>query len=152
MPAVPKPPPAQSPFWKLWEAGTRVNIALFRLTNGRVGATMGKAPVLLLHHVGARSGRHRVSPLIYLEDGERLVIVGSKGGTDTHPAWYHNLRANPETEVELARRGRRAVRARVATADEREQLWPRLDALHPPYRQYRGYTDREIPLVVLEPR
>jgi deazaflavin-dependent oxidoreductase (nitroreductase family) len=149
---VPKPPPPDSRFWKVWEAFTRVNVGLFRLTGGRVGGRMGKAPILLLHHVGARSGTPRVSPLIYLPDGGDIIIVASKGGVDRHPAWLHNLRAHPDTVVELPREGRRAVRAREASAEEREALWPRLDAIYPPYRSYRSYTERVIPIAVLEPR
>jgi deazaflavin-dependent oxidoreductase (nitroreductase family) len=152
---VPKPPPLDSPFWKLWEGLTRVNIALFRATRGRVGAKMPgfDAPILLLHHVGAKSGTHRVSPLIYLPDGRDLVLVASKGGVDKHPAWFHNLKANPETEVEVPReRGRRRVRARVVGDEERERLWPRLVEIYKPYAQYQTFTERKIPLVVLEPR
>ncbi|HEU4658458.1 MAG TPA: nitroreductase family deazaflavin-dependent oxidoreductase [Capillimicrobium sp.] len=149
---MPKPPPVESPFWKAWEVFTRVNVALFRASNGRIGGRIGKAPILLLHHLGARSGTHRVSPLIYLPDGDDVVIVASKGGVDRHPAWLHNLRAHPDTEVELPREGRRAVRAREATDEERERLWPRLVEIYPPYESYQGYTERRIPLVVLEPR
>jgi deazaflavin-dependent oxidoreductase (nitroreductase family) len=149
---MPKPPPADSRFWKLFGVATKANTALFRATNGRVGGRIGKAPVLLLHHTGAKSGTRRVTPLIYLTDGENLVVVASKGGVDKHPAWLHNLRAHPETEVELPRQGRRAVRAREAGDEERERLWPLLDRVYPPYRDYRSYTERVIPLVVLEPR
>ncbi|HEX2085620.1 MAG TPA: nitroreductase family deazaflavin-dependent oxidoreductase [Solirubrobacteraceae bacterium] len=149
---MPKPPPAGSPFWKLWEVGTRGNIALFRLTRGRLGSKMPGhgSPILLLHHVGARSGKRRVSPLIYVPDGDDLVIVASKGGLDRHPAWFHNLRAHPETEVELPREGRRRVRARVASDEERERLWPRAVEVYKPYAEYQTYTERTIPLVVLE--
>lgn len=149
---MPKPPPAGSPFWKAWEVFTRLNIAFFRATKGRLGGRIGKAPILLLHHVGAKSGTLRVSPLIYLPDGDDVVIVASKGGVDRHPAWLHNLRAHPETEVELPREGRRAVRAREAGEDERARLWPRLVAIYKPYADYQTYTERRIPLVVLEPR
>ncbi len=149
---MPKPPPPSSPFWKAWEALTRVNIALFRASGGRVGAKMPGygSPILLLHHVGAKSGRRRVSPLIYFPDGDDLVIVASKGGVDRHPAWFHNLRANPETDVEVPHQGRRRVRARVAAADERERLWPSAVAVYKPYAEYQTYTERQIPLVVLE--
>jgi deazaflavin-dependent oxidoreductase (nitroreductase family) len=150
--SMPKPPPVSSPFWKLWEGFTRVNVGLFRATNGRVGGRVGKAPILLLHHVGAKSGTRRVSPLIYLPDGDDAVIVASKGGVERHPAWFHNLRANPDIEVELPREGRRAVRARVADDDERARLWPRLVGIYGPYETYQSYTTRKIPLVVLEPR
>jgi F420H(2)-dependent quinone reductase len=132
---------------------TRAHLLAYRVTGGLgpIGR-IGGAPFLLLHHVGARSGEERVSPLIYLEDRDRLVIVASKGGTDRHPAWLHNLRAYPSTTVEVGRE-RRSVRAREATSAERENLWPRLDAIYPPYADYRRRAaPRRIPLVILEPR
>ena len=151
MARMPKPPPPSSPFWKAWEALTRVNIALFRLSGGRVGAKMPGfgSPILLLHHVGAKSGRRRVSPLIYVPDGDDLVVVASKGGVDRHPAWFHNLRAHPETEVELPREGRRRVRARVAEGAERERLWKLMNEVWPDYERYQTKTDRQIPVIVL---
>ena len=148
---MPKPPPPDSPFWKLWEGMTRVNIALFRATGGRLGGSIGKARILLLHHTGRRSGQDRVSPLIYLQDGANVVVVASKGGVDKHPAWFHNLVAMESTEVELPGRERRRVRPRVAEGEERERLWPRLVGIYRPYESYATYTDRQIPVVVLEP-
>ena len=150
---MPKPPPPSSKFWRAWEALTRVNIVAFRATKGRIGGQLGKAPILLLHHTGARSGTQRVSPLIYLPDGDDVVVVASKGGVDQHPAWLHNLRAHPDTEVELPGGGGRVpVRAREASDAERETLWPRLEAIYKPYRDYQRYTTRRISLVVLERR
>jgi F420H(2)-dependent quinone reductase len=148
---MPKPPPPDSPFWKAWEGLTRVNIALFRATGGRVGGAIGKARILLLHHVGRRSGKERVAPLIFLEDGPNVVVVASKGGVDRHPAWFHNVMAMGETEVELPGRERRRVRARVAEGEERARLWPRLVGIYKPYDSYQTYTTRTIPVVVLEP-
>ena len=103
--------------------------------------------------MGRRSGKARVSPVLYLEDGDRLVIVASKGGTDKNPAWYHNLIAAPDTEVEIGRE-RRRVRARRATEEERSALWPRLSAMYPQYDDYQrqAQTDRVIPVIVLEPQ
>ena len=148
---MPKPPPPESPFWKLFGAATRVNVAVFKASGGRVGGKLGKAKVLLLHHAGRKSGKQRVTPLIFLEDGERAVIVASKGGVDKHPAWFHNLMAMDEAKAELPRRGSITVRPRVAEGEEREHLWDRLVAIYPPYRDYATYTDRQIPVVVLEP-
>ncbi len=108
------------------------------------------APILLLHHVGAKSGKKRVSPLIYVPVGDDVMIVASKGGVDKHPAWYHNLRANPETEVEVPREGKRRVRARVVTGEERERLWEKAVAVYKPYAEYQTYTERQIPVVLLE--
>jgi deazaflavin-dependent oxidoreductase (nitroreductase family) len=126
---------------------------VYRATGGRVGHTgPGLPKMLLLDHVGAKSGRRRTSPLLYFRDGEDVVIVASKGGFPQHPAWYHNLMANPDTTVQI-KSEKLKVRARRATPEEHERLWP--VALE----QYRGYADyqarskgREIPLVILEPR
>jgi deazaflavin-dependent oxidoreductase (nitroreductase family) len=146
---MPKPPPADSPFWKAFEVVTSINTKLFRLTNGRIGGSFGKAKILLLHHVGAKSGKERVSPLLYLADGDRLVIVASKGGTNKNPAWFYNLMANPDTLVELARE-KRKVHARKANDEERAELWPRLVDMYKSYADYQTYTDRQIPLVILD--
>ena len=145
-----KPPRASSPYWKLINLAARVNVAVYRLTGGRLGGRVGRAPVLLLHHVGRRSGRARVSPLLYLDDADRLVIVASKGGTDHHPAWFLNLMANPATTVEVGRARRRA-RARQAVGEERERLWQRLVGMYPAYATYQSHTNRLIPVIVLEP-
>jgi len=148
---MPKAPPSASPFWKAWELFTRVNLVVYRSTGGRVGGRYRNAPILLLHHVGRATGKARVSPLIYLDDGDRLVIVASKGGTDTNPAWFHNLMGAPDTEVEVGR-DRRRVHARRASQEERDALWPRLVEMYPDYANYQRQTDRVIPVVVLEPR
>ena len=108
-------------------------------------------PVLLLHHVGRRSGEARVTPLLYLRDGDDLVIVGSMGGTPKHPAWFHNVCAQPETEVEVGRE-HRAVTAHVADAEQRTRLWPRLVEHYPAFDTYQARTEREIPVVILSPQ
>jgi deazaflavin-dependent oxidoreductase (nitroreductase family) len=126
---------------------------LYRWTGGRLGHSIpgvgGK--MLLLDHVGAKSGAKRTSPLLYVEDGEDLVVIASKGGFPQHPAWYHNLKANPDTTVQVGSE-RRPVHARVATAEERDRLWAKAVEAYHGYEDYRARTDREIPLVVLEPR
>ena len=106
----------------------------------------------LLDHVGAKSGVRRTSPLLYVRDGEDVVLIASKGGFPKHPAWFHNLKANPETTVQVG--GERIpVRARVATAAERERLWPLAEEAWPGYRTYQKRSQgREIPIVILEPR
>jgi deazaflavin-dependent oxidoreductase (nitroreductase family) len=147
---MPKPPPSTSKIWKLVNVGTGLNVHLYRLSGGRIGGRMQKAKVLLLHHVGRKSGRTRVTPLLFLPDDERLVVVASKGGTDKNPAWFHNLMAAPETTVEVGRDTRR-VRARRASDEERAALWPRLVEIYKPYESYQGYTERQIPVVVLDP-
>jgi deazaflavin-dependent oxidoreductase (nitroreductase family) len=147
-----KAPPSSSPFWKAWEVFTRFNILLYRATGGRVGGRYGKAPILLLHHFGARSGVERVAPLLYLPDGDAMVIVASKGGTDRHPAWYHNLVAHPDVSAEVGR-DRRLVRARVLRGEEREKMWGRVVEIYRHYEEYQRHAgDRQIPLVRLEPR
>jgi deazaflavin-dependent oxidoreductase (nitroreductase family) len=150
----------QEPFYlryadQLWPVTNRLAGAhayLYRKTGGRLGAKVpgGRGRMLLLDHVGAKSGTLRTSPLLYIPDGENLVMVASKGGFPKNPAWFHNLRANPETYVQVDGE-RRRVRARVATAEERPRLWDLAVAVWPGYEDYRRRTDREIPLVVLEP-
>ena len=124
----------------------------YRTTNGLVGHRLPGLPrMLLLDHEGARTGKRRTSPLVYLEDGDDIVIVASKGGAPRNPAWFHNLRANPETTIQVGSE-KRAVRARVASAQERRRLWPKVVETYGGYAEYQARTEREIPLVVLEPR
>lgn len=129
---------------------TTVNVILYRATGGRLGGKLVGAPVLLLDHVGRKSGTRRTTPLLYLADGDDLVIVGSRGGSDATPAWWLNLQASPSTTVQVGRESRRVV-AREATADERTRLWPRLSAMYPDYDVYQSRTEREIPVIVLAP-
>ena len=108
--------------------------------------------MLLLDHVGARSGTKRTCPLLYIEDGENVVIIASKGGYPKHPAWYHNLMANPDTTVQV-RSEHRVVHARLADAGERERLWPEAVKVWSGYDDYQERSKgREIPMVILEPR
>lgn len=134
--------------------------AVYRATGGLIGHRVpGALPTLLLDHVGAKSGTKRTSPLSYLADRvptpdgpvERYVLVASKGGYPQHPAWFHNLKAHPETTVQIRRR-RIDVRARVASDEERAELWPRVVAGYSGYAGYQERTERTIPLVILEPR
>ncbi len=112
----------------------------------------GLPQMLLLDHVGAKSGVKRTMPLAYASDGEDLVLVASKGGHPKNPAWFHNLKANPDTTVQVGRREAAACTPGVAAPEEREHLWAKADAEWPDFKTYRARTDREIPLVVLEPR
>jgi F420H(2)-dependent quinone reductase len=146
-----KPPKPGSPGFKAFQALTALNTVLYRATGGRLGGSFDKAPALLLHHTGAKSGQARVAPLLYLPDGDDLVVVASYGGAPRNPAWFHNLKANPDTTVEVGRE-RIGVRAHVASADERTRLWPMLVELYPAYATYQARTEREIPLVVLRRR
>jgi deazaflavin-dependent oxidoreductase (nitroreductase family) len=125
---------------------------IYRATNGLIGHRIpGFPPMLLLDHVGARSGRPRTSPLAYVRDGDAYVVIASKGGNPRNPGWFHNLRANPDTTIQVGSR-RLAVRARVATPEERERLWPRAVDVWGPYESYQRRTRRQIPLVILEAR
>ncbi len=125
---------------------------VYRLSNGLIGHRFpGAPPMLLLDEVGARSGVKRTSPLVYGRDGENLVLVASKGGYPKNPAWFHNLRANPDTTVQVGSR-KLQVHARVAEGEERTRLWSLMVGVYAGYEAYRKRTEREIPLVVLEPR
>ena len=110
----------------------------------------GPVPTLLLTTTGRKSGEERVQPLIYGEHGDAVVVIASKGGAPSHPAWYLNLRAHPEVGVQVARRKFRA-RARDASGEERAALWKQLTGIYPPYDDYQARTEREIPVVVLDP-
>jgi deazaflavin-dependent oxidoreductase (nitroreductase family) len=125
-----------------------VHVRLYRLTKGKVGGRVGKAPVLLLTVAGRKSGKRRTTPLLYGRSGDDLVVIASLGGAPKHPAWYLNLR-DAEAEVELGHEHRR-VRARDAGGEERERLWARMVELYPSYESYRQKTSRRIPVVVLE--
>jgi deazaflavin-dependent oxidoreductase (nitroreductase family) len=139
--------------WPLLRRLTGLHVRAYQLTGGRIGHRIpGAAPMLLLEHVGARSGAQRTTPLLYVEDGPNVVIIASKGGHPRHPAWYHNLRAHPDTTVQIGSE-RRPVHARVAEDPaERERLWARAVEAYGGYRDYQARTARAIPLVVLEPR
>jgi deazaflavin-dependent oxidoreductase (nitroreductase family) len=137
----------------------RAQVRVFKLTNGRVGSKWRigagfrkPVPTLLLDHVGRKSGTTFTTPLLYLEDGPNLVIVASQGGLPKNPQWYPNLVAHPDTTVRVRKEGVRRVRARTADADERAELWPRLVELYADFAKYAKWTDREIPIVLLEPR
>jgi deazaflavin-dependent oxidoreductase (nitroreductase family) len=106
--------------------------------------------VVLVESVGRKSGKRRTHPLLCGEDGDNLVLIASKGGTDRHPAWYHNLMASPETTAWWKGEKRR-VRAREATGGERDRLWRMMAQAYPDYEGYQRRTDRQIPVVVLEP-
>jgi deazaflavin-dependent oxidoreductase (nitroreductase family) len=137
-------------------AATRVmsfaNKVVFAASGGRLGAKFLRgAPVCLVTTQGARTGRWRTTPLIYLADGERVVLVASKGGMSHHPAWYHNLSRHPECRVQVGRRVRE-MSARRASDAEKTQLWPRLLAIYPDYADYQARTERNIPVMILSPR
>ena len=136
--------------WKVFNRLTDLHVHAYRLSGGRIGAKMPRAKgrMLLLDHVGARSGKHRTIPLLYVTDGDDLVIVASKGGSHKHPSWFHNLMANPETTVQVDSEKRDVV-AREAKDKERKRLWPMVVDAWSDYDSYQERTERKIPLVVL---
>jgi len=159
LPTKPKPDGLDAPIVrKIISTMSRLNVLVYRLTGGLLGSSwrIGAAfpwgvPVLLLTTTGRKSGRRRVAPLIYIEDDERIIIVGSQGGLPKDPLWYRNLQADPQCDVQIGMR-RRAMTAQTADADERAALWPRLVAHYADFDNYQAWTDREIPVIVLQPR
>jgi deazaflavin-dependent oxidoreductase (nitroreductase family) len=121
----------------------------FRANGGRVGGMFQGSPMLILTTVGRKSGRENVSPLVYLPDGDRYVVFGSKAGADTHPAWYYNLLANPRVKVEVGAESFEAD-ARVTDGEERQRLFDAQVARFPAFAQYQEKTARRIPVIVLE--
>jgi deazaflavin-dependent oxidoreductase (nitroreductase family) len=137
---------------------SRAHALAYRVSRGRfggnlrVGAGFRKpAPTLLLEHQGRKSGKRFTTPVIYMNDGRDVIVVASAAGRDENPQWYRNLMANPDTHVIIGD-GRRAVRAHRADVDERARLWPRLVDTYADFDSYQTWTEREIPVVVLEPR
>ena len=128
----------------------RLHVPVYRITHGWIGGRVGRAKVLLLHHTGRKSGKDRVSPLLYIEDGDDMVVVGSKGGSHKHPMWWLNLRDMDETVVEIGGEKRR-VKVREASPEERSRLWPELVKVWPDYANYQKRTERQIPLGILTP-
>jgi len=121
------------------------------VTKGRVGGRVGQAPVLVLHTVGAHSGKPRAVPLLYLADGDGYDVIASNGGAAEHPGWYHNLRTRPDADVTVADRVI-PVRAEVLEGEARVRAWQGLVALYKSYDKYQLKTSRVIPVVRLRPR
>ena len=120
----------------------------FRANDGKVKAFEGR-PLLLLHHKGAKTGTERVNPLVYLPVGDDFAVFGSKAGAPTNPDWYHNLRANPDAEVEVGAETI-PVRARIAEGDERDRIWEEQKRVNSNFADYEQKTTRSIPVVILE--
>lgn len=128
----------------------RAHIAVYRRTNGRLGAKLLWFPTALLTTTGRKSGQPRTTATLYVRDGPKLVLPASFGGRNADPMWYRNLRANPLVLVQV-RNEHLAMTARDATDEERRRYWPVLIRMYPPYKNYRDAADRVIPLVVCEP-
>lgn len=154
----PRPKGMDKPYvGKIIKTMSKANVAAYRWTGGLLGSKwrVGSAfpwgvPVLLLTTIGRKSGQPRTTPLLFIEDGGDVIVVASQGGLPKDPLWYKNLVANPECEVQIKRR-KMKMRARTASPEERERLWPRLVALYPDFASYATWTDRVIPVVICEP-
>ena len=120
----------------------------FRANGGKVGGPFAGASMILIHHVGARTGTRRVTPLVYFQDGDDIVIVASKAGAPTHPDWYHNVIKNPRIDVEVGT-DTFAVDVHELDPQERARVWPAVVAANPGFGEYQQKTDRLIPLLRL---
>lgn len=151
-------PTRQRPGWMDWVFRSGVerrlqdlNTWAYRRTGGKIGGRLAGAPVCLLTTIGRKSSQARTLPLLFLADGETVVLVASRGGTDTAPLWYRNLCANPDIEIQIGP-SVRPMRARTATDDEKAYYWPKLVANYRGYAAYQTWTDRVIPVVICTPR
>jgi deazaflavin-dependent oxidoreductase (nitroreductase family) len=134
------------------KAMNTVHRAVLKASGGRLGWQAARMPVIELTTTGRKSGAvHTVMLTSPIQEGSALVVVASRGGDDAHPAWFLNLQSNPRVQVSLQGRAKAPMRARVANPEERAELWPRITADHKNYAGYQTKTDREIPLVILEP-
>jgi deazaflavin-dependent oxidoreductase (nitroreductase family) len=131
---------------------SRLNKIFYRLSGGRLfGRWMRGGAIGILGHRGRKSGQLFASPLVYLPDGNRVIVIASKGGMSKHPLWYLNLCANPDCEFEIGAT-KRPYRARTASPEEKRSYWPRILAMNPDFDGYQARTTRDIPVVILEPR
>jgi F420H(2)-dependent quinone reductase len=150
----PKPPPRylNTPllgFFLKWLG--RLNTFMYRRGDGEgLGGTFQKIPVALLTTTGRKTGQHRVSPLYFLRDNDRVIVAASRVGSDRNPMWYLNLKANPKVSVQIKKEVL-DLNARDATDEERAKYWPQLVKIYPSYEDYQSWTDRTIPIIVCEP-
>jgi deazaflavin-dependent oxidoreductase (nitroreductase family) len=135
----------------LFKLFMQLQIFIFRRTQGRLMASMRGMPVLLLNTVGRKTGKPRTTPLMYIRDGDDYVITASNGGADKHPAWFYNLEASPQVEIEVPGK-RLPVLASKATPAEHDRLWAQLVTRAPSFDGYQKGTTRPIPMIVLRPR
>jgi len=131
-----------------WNTGV---IAEFRKNRGKVGGNFEGAPLLLINHTGARTGKSRTNPVMYLKDGHRYLVFASKGGADTNPDWYHNLKAHPDVKIEVGNETVE-VRADELTGTERDRLYKKQASLYPQFAQYQEKTKRIIPVIAFIPK
>jgi len=142
---------------RILRAMSQANVFVYRATGGRIGGKwrVGSAfprgvPVCLVTTTGRRTGRPRTLPLLFLPDGDRVILVASQGGLPKNPLWYLNIKANPDVTVQVGKRERK-MRARTASPQERAELWPKLVAMYADFDSYQARTEREIPVVICEP-
>ena len=140
---------AAPPRWIL-KIVTRTHVLLNRMSAGRLGNTISGDEVCFVDMAGARSGRKRTIPLMYIPHGERVLLVASLGGAPKNPVWYHNIVRNPDVDVSY-RGDRKKFRARLATSEEKPALWPICYRAYAPYEAYRKRTTRDIPIFVCDP-
>jgi len=134
------------------KSGTKFHQALFDVTQGRLAGRAGGMPVVKLTTTGRKSGKKRDTMLTSpLQDGDNVVLIASYGGDDRHPAWYLNLRDTPEVQATMTGSSR-PMRARTATEAEKAEMWPKIVSAYKGYADYQKKTDRDIPVVILEPR
>lgn len=126
-------------------------IAEFRANDGKVGGIFEGMPLVLVHNVGAKSGKEFITPLVYLPDGDRYVIFASKGGAPANPGWYYNLKASPNVTIEVGAETHPAV-AEELTGDERDSIYATQAEQQPQFAEYAQKTDRKIPVIALTPR
>ena len=130
---------------------SKAQTLIFKKTGGKFGNKFLKGTeVGILTTIGRKTGEPRDSPLLFLQEGRRIVLVASQGGRATNPMWYLNLKANPKVTFQT-KAGVHALTARDATDAEREEYWPKLDAMYPDFANYRSYTDRKIPILICDP-
>ncbi len=143
---------------KVMKYAGKAHVWVYRRTGGKIGANWRvgagfkkPVPTLLLEHIGRKSGRRLVSPLVFIHDGDDVIVVASQGGRDTDPQWYRNLVANPDAHIEIGSQ-RRPVRAVTATPEQKARLWPKLVEAYADFDTYQAWADREIPVIILQPR
>ena len=134
----------------LQNALTTIHTFIYASTNGAIGGRIANCPVLLLTTKGRKTSKRRTIPLLYLADGDNVVLVASNGGATKHPTWYLNLQSNPEAQIQVKGIKQR-VRAEKGKAEEKQRLWPMLTAMYPGYKRYQEITSRDIPVVILRP-
>jgi F420H(2)-dependent quinone reductase len=129
----------------------KVHALVLRLSGGRVGNHMGGQPVLLLHHVGAKSGKRYATPLGYIKDGDAYVVVAAAAGHPHHPGWYYNVKAKPRATIDIKGQSMEIL-AEVAAQEKRARLWAQLSAQFPQFDAYQKKIERTIPIVLLHPQ